>query len=126
MTGMDVFWTVVQAALLAAIPGIAYLARELYLKWRAERTVEQQALLDTWAERAVLMAEQVLGAGWGEQKKQMAVDYVQAKFDARKWKINVGEIAAAIEAAVYDQFTRDELAARQVAGLPADEVPFLT
>lgn len=126
MTGIDVFWTVVQAALLAAIPGVAYLARELYLKWRAERTTEQQALLDTWAERAVLMAEQVLGAGWGEEKRQMAIDYVQKKFDARRWKIDVAEIVAAVEAAVFDQFTRDKIAAKQVAGLPSDEAQFLT
>lgn len=55
------------------------------------------------AAQAVLYAEQVYRDADGETKKEAAIRAVQTKLDARGIHIDLQQIVAAIEAAVYDE-----------------------
>ncbi|MFH0917029.1 MAG: phage holin, LLH family [bacterium] len=111
----ETFWLVTQALLLALIPvviaAVGTLARVLWVKWRGEISAEQLDYLERVAAQAVLFAEQVYKDADGETKKAAAIAAVQAKLDARGIHVDLDQIVAAIEAAVYDEITRDKLKA---------------
>ena len=92
----ETLWTIIQALLLGLIPvviaAVSALARVLWVKWRGEISAEELDYLERVAAQAVLYAEQVYR-------------------DARGIHIDLEQIIAAIEAAVYDEITRDKLQA---------------
>ena len=113
----ETLWTIIQALLLGLIPvviaAVSALARVLWVKWRGEISAEELDYLERVAAQAVLYAEQVYRDADGETKKQAAIKAVQTKLDARGIRIDLDQIVAAIEAAVYDEITRDK---RQAVG----------
>ena len=113
----ETLWTIIQALLLGLIPvviaAVSALARVLWVKWRGEISADELDYLERVAAQAVLYAEQVYQEADGDTKKQAAIQAVQTKLDARGIHIDLDQIVAAIEAAVYDEITRDK---RQAVG----------
>lgn len=91
-------------------------------------SAEQLQLLMVIAKQAVAVAEQTGIAATAEEKKAEAVRVAQVYLDAYGIKVNAGQIAAAIEAAVFTELTKfepvpDELTGIAVDALDEDEAP---
>jgi LL-H family phage holin len=83
-------------------------------------SAEQLQLLMVIAKQAVAVAEQTGIAKTGEEKKQEAIRVAQVYLDAYGIKIDVGQIAAAIEAAVFTELTKIEPAPDVITGIAVD------
>lgn len=109
---MDFLSKLVEGVLLALAPVMAgYIASWLIAKARMAwseykaQHVDYAYMLESIARIAVKAAEQAQIAELIEDKKSYAVQTVQAWLDEKGFKIDLLVIEAAIEAAVYDEFT---------------------
>lgn len=97
-----------QALILAIVPVLAAAAAKWFVeKARVERarlTNEQQFALDVFIKTAVYAAEQMQLAGFIGDKLTYATVQVQDWLTAQKIYIDVSEIRARIEAAVFTEF----------------------
>lgn len=129
---MDAFWKeFLQSLLLAFAPILAGLIagwlavtiKRIWAKIQADKP-ELAYTLETISRIAVQAAEQAGFSGYIEDKKTYAIEYVQNYLTAQGWGvINVAVIEAAIEAAVYNEFNRDEIIAARAErhALPTNE-----
>lgn len=84
-------------------------------------TAEQLQLLMVIARQAVAVAEQTGIAATAEEKKAEAIRVAQVYLNAYGIKIDVGQISAAIEAAVFTELTQFEGAPEDViTGIAVD------
>ena len=121
---MDEFWKeFAQSLLLAFAPIIAALVagwlavtiKRIWANIQADKP-ELAYTLETIARMAVQAAEQAGASGYIEDKKQYAIEFIQSYLDTQGWGvIDVSVIEAAIEAAVYNEFNRDEIQAARAA-----------
>ena len=121
---MDEFWkSFVNALLMAFAPILAGLVagwlavtiKRIWAQIEADKP-ELAYTLDTIARIAVQAAEQAGASGYIEDKKQYAIEFIQNYLDAQGWGvIDVSVIEAAIEAAVYNEFNKDEILAARAA-----------
>ena len=121
---MDEFWkSFANSLIMAFAPIIAaliagWLAVTIKRIWagiKADRP-ELAYTLETVARIAVQAAEQAGAAGYIEDKKQYAIEFIQNYLDAQGWgAIDVSVIEAAIEAAVYNEFNKDEILGARAA-----------
>lgn len=102
-----------QAVLMAILPVLAAVATRWVLeqvKAQAQKLSADQLKTMQWlAEIAVKAAEQAKLGGWVEDKKAYAINMCEAWLKSRGITIELDAIEAAIEAAVYEQFTKDKL-----------------
>ena len=116
---MDIAWSqvlgdVVTQILRVVLPFLIILVLKWILELGAqlkEEKPELEALLDYSARMAVYAAEQIYGAGQGNEKKAYAIDCVQNYLCERGVNVNIAIIAEAIESAVWEylnQFEEDE------------------
>lgn len=121
---MDEFWKeFAQSLLMAFAPIIAgliagYIAvaiKRLWAKIQADKP-ELAYTLDTIARIAVQAAEQAGASGYIEDKKQYAIEFIQSYLDAQGWGvIDIAMIEGAVEAAVYNEFNKDEIQAARAS-----------
>jgi hypothetical protein len=101
---------VLQAVLMAVLPALAV----ALLRWlltigrRESQKLDQQtmATLRWLAGMAVKAAEQSKLAGLIEDKKQYALDFLEAWFKRRGIALDLDTLSLAIEAAVIEQFPK--------------------
>ena len=125
---MDEFWKAFANSMLMAFAPIiagliagwlAVTIKRIWEQIKVDRP-ELAYTLERISEIAVRAAEQAGAAGYIEDKKQYAIEFIQNYLDAQGWGvIDVSVIEAAIEAAVYNEFNKDEIldarAARHLA-----------
>lgn len=121
---MDEFWKeFAQSLLLAFAPIIAALVagwlavtiKRIWAQIKQDRP-ELAYTLESIARIAVQAAEQAGASGYIEDKKTYAIEFVQNYLDAQGWGvIDVSVIEAAVEAAVYNEFNKDEIQAARAA-----------
>ena len=116
---MDISWSqiagdVVTQILRVVLPFLIILVikwvMEIGLKIREEKP-EFEAMLDYAARMAVFAAEQLYGAGKGDEKKKYAIESVQNYLYERGINVNLAIITDAIESAVWEylnSFDADE------------------
>ena len=129
---MDEFWKeFAQSLLLAFAPIIAgliagYIAvaiKRLWAKIQADKP-ELAYTLDTIARMAVQAAEQAKFHDYIDSKKTYAIEFVQNYLTAQGWGvIDVDVIKAAIEAAVFNEFDKDEVLAARAERHALPETP---
>ena len=117
---MDEFWkSFANSLLMAFAPIIAALVagwlavtiKRIWADIKANKP-ELAYTLERISMIAVRAAEQAGAAGYIEDKKTYAIEFVQSYLDAQGWGvIDVSVVEAAIEAAVFSEFNRDELLA---------------
>ena len=114
---MDTFWgEFVQALLMAFAPILAgllaaWLVGIVRLVWQRIKVEKPQLgyVLENIAITAVRAAEQSGAAGYIQDKKQYAIQYVQNYLNTQGWgAIDVALIEGAIEAAVWEEFNKDK------------------
>ena len=87
----------------------------------ASKMDQQQLSALLWVvDIAVKAAEQAKLSGFITDKKQYAIEYIQAWLDSRGIHVTVAEIDVMIEAAVMEQFNRDKQPA--VPSMPTEPV----
>ena len=92
---------------IATLVGLAgWLARSIKQFIGEKLSAEQLKLLMTVAENAVRVAEQTGATATGAQKKAKAIEVAQSYLDAYGIKVSAEQLAGAIEAAVYSEFTQ--------------------
>lgn len=129
---MDEFWKeFAQSLLLAFAPIIAALVagwlavtiKRVWANIQAEKP-ELAYTLETIARIAVRAAEQAGASDYILDKKTYAIDFVQSYLTAQGWGIiDVSVIEAAIEAAVFNEFNREELLAARAERHALPETP---
>lgn len=111
---MEINWNIitgelVTAALKILLPVYVSLilkwAMELWLKIKESRP-DLAEILTYAARTAVFAAEQVLGGGHGDEKKQYAIEFMQNYLAERGLSVNVDVIISAIESAVWVYFNQ--------------------
>jgi hypothetical protein len=87
---------------------VAWVGQEVRRFYRAKLTTEQQYQLETYVRQAVQYAEQIglteQARITGEQKKELALNWLQGVLLQRGIAFNVRWLSGLIEAAVYEQF----------------------
>jgi hypothetical protein len=102
-----------QAILMAVLPVLA----TVLTRWLISRAKVEVQKLDAntlgtlvyLASIAVNAAEQAKMSGWIGDKKKYAVDFCQNWLSSRGFSVNIPEIEAAIEAAVYEEFNKPSI-----------------
>ena len=117
---MDNFWKeFAQSLLMAFAPIIAALVagwlavtiKRIWAKIQADKP-ELAYTLETIARMAVQAAEQAGASDYILDKKTYAIEFLQNYLTAQGWGvIDVAVLEAAIEAAVFNEFNREELLA---------------
>jgi hypothetical protein len=87
---------------------VAWIIGRVRLTWASIRSehVAEAYVLEELAAMAVKAAEQAKVAQLIEDKKAYALSVMESWLEQRGYSINLHAISAAIEAAVYDEFTK--------------------
>lgn len=89
-----------------AVGYLVNIGGQLWNAYRADKPYAANAI-ESAAFMAVKAAEQAGAAGFIQNKKQYALEAANAMLKANGLKIDIALIAAAVEAAVYEQFNKD-------------------
>jgi hypothetical protein len=122
MEFLNQVWVAVEPAVISALVAVILALTSAGTAWLIQkaRLINEQikaanpttyALLKVYATDAIKVSEQLNLAGLLELKdrKEKAISYVQSWVDSKGLKVDIAQIEAAIELAIYDEMTSQKV-----------------